>query len=218
MPYYKNLEFSLWNYLPKVTLPNEKHLISFIKKFGNGSIILDIGSGGRIISEKIITVDKFYTTNTKVLADIHFLPFRDNSVDLIICTGTLEHIENPWIAVNEFKRVLKKNGYCYTGVPFMQGYHLDPSDYWRFTMEGLKILFKDFYIEEVGVLMGSSSGLSWAINDFFRSFSDNRFISELLGIIARFLFFYVKYFDFILRKKQNNKLFASGYYIIARKN
>lgn len=218
MPYYKISNFSVWNYLPKVTLPNEKHLISFIKKFGNESIILDIGSGGRIITEKIITVDKFYTANTKVIADIHFLPFRDNSINLIICTGTMEHIENPWIAVREFKRVLKNDGYCYVSVPFMQGYHPDPSDYWRFTMEGLKILFKDFYIEEAGVLMGSGSGLSWAINDFFRSFSDKRFVSELLGVIARFLFFYVKYFDLILRKKQNNKLFASGYYIIARKN
>lgn len=218
MPYYKSSKFSLWNYLPKVTLSNEKHLNSFIKRYEDESIILDIGSGGRFVSEKIITVDKFHAINTKVVADIHCLPFRDNSIDLIICTGTLEHVENPWIAVNEFKRILKNNGYCYIATPFMQGYHPDPSDYWRFTIEGLKFLFKDFYIEESGVSMGSGSGLSWAINDFFRSFSDKRFVSELLGIMARFLFFYVKYFDFLLKNKQNNKLFASGYYIIARKN
>lgn len=189
MPYYKSSKFSIWNYLPKITLTNERHLLEFIKNFNNEEVILDIGSGGRVITERIITVDKFYTVNTKVVADIHSLPFRDKSIDLIICTGTLEHVENPWIAVSEFKRILKSDGYCYIGTPFMQGYHPDPADYWRFTLEGLKTLFKDFYIEETGVLAGSGSGLSWAINDFFRSFSDNRFISELLGVIARFLFF-----------------------------
>ncbi len=216
MPYYK-ASFSIWKYFPQVTLPNEKHLMDFLKNFNENSIILDIGSGGRLISKNIITLDKYQTLNTRVIADIHSLPFKNNSVDLIICTGTLEHIENPWLAVSEFKRILKSKGYCYVSVPFMQGYHQDPHDYWRFTMDGLKILFKDYHIEEVGVIMGSGSGLSWAINDFFRAFSDNKKLSEFLGILARFLFFYLKYFDIILRNKKNNKLFASGYYLIARK-
>jgi len=202
MPYYKNPDFSIWNYLPNLTLTNEKHLLSFIKRFGGERVILDIGAGGRLLSEKIITVDKFYNKNTRVIADIHKLPFKKDSVDLIICTGTLEHIENPWIAVEEFRRILKNNGYCYIATPFMQGYHPDPSDYWRFTIEGLKILFRDFEIIESGIISGSASGLSWALIDFFRAFSDNRYISELLGIFARFLFFYIKYFDFFLRRKK----------------
>jgi SAM-dependent methyltransferase len=219
MPYYghKAKKISIWNYLPNLTLPNERHLHSFIKRLAPDAVIVDIGSGGRALAPNIITFDKFVTENTRVVGDIHQLPFEDSSIDCIICTGTLEHIEDPWKASREFHRVLKKKGYCYIAVPFMQGYHPDPHDYWRFTLEGLEVLFKDFTTIEKGVLQGSGSGLSWALIDFFRAFSDNKYLSEALGIVARIVFLWVKFFDIILKKKYNNKLFASGNYFIGEK-
>ncbi len=219
MPYYKAKigKPSIWEKLPLVTLPNEKHLEGFLAVFPPQAVILDVGSGGRLLSPRVITVDKFITDNTKVIGDIHTLPFLDETVDCIISTGTFEHVEDPWLAAKEFHRVLKKGGRVYIGTPFMQGYHPDPSDFWRFTDEGLAKLFGMFKRLDSGTLMGSGSGLSWAINDFFRALSDNQFISELLGVAARFMFFWVKYFDLILKRKRNNRLFASGYYFIGEK-
>lgn len=217
MPYYKARDISIWAYLPNLTLPNEKHLNDFLEALPADAVVVDIGSGGRLLSPAVITVDKFITKNTKVLGDIHDLPFLDETVDCIISTGTLEHIEDPWLAAREFHRILKKGGKVYIATPFMQGYHPDPSDFWRFTEDGLVRLFGMFRKVESGTLMGSGSGLSWAINDFFRAFSDNKVISELLGIIARYAFFWVRYFDLILKQKKNNRLFASGYFFIGEK-
>lgn len=38
------------------------------------------------------------------------LPLRDESVDFLFCTETLEHLSDPWTAAHEFLRVLKPGG------------------------------------------------------------------------------------------------------------
>lgn len=38
------------------------------------------------------------------------LPFKNDTMDLVICYETLEHIENPTLSLKEIKRVLGKNG------------------------------------------------------------------------------------------------------------
>lgn len=42
-----------------------------------------------------------------VLADAHALPFRDDSFDIAISAGSLEHFANPQLAINEMARVSK---------------------------------------------------------------------------------------------------------------
>ncbi len=42
-----------------------------------------------------------------ILADAHSLPFKDNSFDITISAGNLEHFENPQKALNEMARVSK---------------------------------------------------------------------------------------------------------------
>lgn len=219
MPYYKHTrkKFSVWRFLPNVTLSIDRHVNGFLDGLPEGAVIVDIGSGGRLLAPGVIAFDKFVTANTKVIGDIHNLPFGDESIDSIVCTGTLEHIEDPWAASKEFRRVLKKGGRVFVAVPFMQGYHPDPADYWRFTEEGLIRLMQGFERLESGPVQGTGSGLSWAINDFFRSLSDNKYVSELLGIMARFLFFWVKYLDIPLRGKRNRRLFSGGFFFIGEK-
>lgn len=45
-----------------------------------------------------------------ILADIHELPFDDNTFDLVVSNVTLEFVEDPKKVVNEVFRVLKKGG------------------------------------------------------------------------------------------------------------
>ena len=66
--------------------------------------------------------------------------------DLALIMSVIEHIKDPFKVVEEIKRILKPDGYVYVTVPFFYPEHPGGNqlDYWRFTSEGLKILFKDF--------------------------------------------------------------------------
>jgi SAM-dependent methyltransferase len=76
--------------------------------------------------------------------DIHDLKFSDNSFDIVVCNAILEHIEDPLKSLSELHRVLKKDGEIWIGVPFNQPYHPHPNDYWRVSLDGLRIWMKDF--------------------------------------------------------------------------
>lgn len=45
-----------------------------------------------------------------ILADAHRIPFKDSSLDLVICYETIEHLNKPLEALKEMRRVLKKDG------------------------------------------------------------------------------------------------------------
>lgn len=82
-----------------------------------------------------------------IVGDIHALPFEDGSQDALICVSVLEHVENPTKACSELCRVLRPGGYLLAYVPFLYYYHAEPGyykDYWRFTEDTLRMLFKDF--------------------------------------------------------------------------
>lgn len=49
--------------------------------------------------------------------DLSSLPIADESVDLILCSEVLEHIEHPPSAIEEITRILKPNGYAVITTP-----------------------------------------------------------------------------------------------------
>ena len=49
--------------------------------------------------------------------DMQALSFRDDSVDLIVHSDVLEHVPDPWKAMREIFRVLKKGGKCIFACP-----------------------------------------------------------------------------------------------------
>ena len=59
----------------------------------------------------------------------------------IICLSVLEHCEDPFLVANNLTSLLKSEGQICLSVPFALGFHGYPSDYWRFTHEGIKKLF-----------------------------------------------------------------------------
>lgn len=50
-----------------------------------------------------------------LIGDAHKLLFDDQSFDLITCTETLEHLEDPKKAIAQIKRCLKNNGWLLVG-------------------------------------------------------------------------------------------------------
>jgi SAM-dependent methyltransferase len=71
------------------------------------------------------------------------IPVPDESFDLVLCTQTLEHAEDPARAVRELRRVVKAGGRVLASTHGVQVYHPNPNDYWRWTHAGLERLFRE---------------------------------------------------------------------------
>lgn len=83
-----------------------------IKKMKVG---LEIGTGHKpqyqYVDYNILHTDIIKSEYTEMELDISkTLPFDDDSFDLVICHGTLEHLDDFYFAVNEMHRVLKNGG------------------------------------------------------------------------------------------------------------
>jgi SAM-dependent methyltransferase len=184
----------------------------------NDAVILDIGAGGRRICPEVITVDAFDGPGVDVIGDIHCLPFEDGHADCIVCTGTLEHVANPFVAIAEIYRVLKPGGIVHIDVPFIQGYHADPTDYWRFTKDGLVLLCKQFREISSGVHIGPSCGVVWIVREWADSITDNRFISNGLLALTAIVMAPFRYLDYLLIHSKRSHRVASAVYFVGRKD
>ncbi len=125
--------------------PIEEELGPFRHYFrGN---VLNAGAGCRdirhLVDGRLFNQDLPHGThnaNIDILSPLHNIPMEDGYFDAIICNAVLEHVENPEEVMSELSRVCKPDGILYLCVPFMQPEHLDPTDYQRYTIEGLKSL------------------------------------------------------------------------------
>jgi len=113
--------------------------------------LLDIGCGAKPYKDlfaknvsEYIGIDIEYGRAVNYVYDGVVIPFEDNSFDVVFCTSVLEHAEQPWVIVNEAYRVLKPGGTVIFTAPFHYDVHSAPTDYWRFTSHGLRLLFKDY--------------------------------------------------------------------------
>jgi SAM-dependent methyltransferase len=68
------------------------------------------------------------------------LPFAGNVFDTLISFQVLEHVTQPWQALQEMGRVLKPGGYLLLSTPQMWHLHETPHDFYRFTPFGLRYL------------------------------------------------------------------------------
>lgn len=97
--------------------------------------------------KKYLILDPVPDYHPDIVGDIHALPMEADSQEAILCIAVLEHVHNPIVAVEEMYRVLKPGGYLFVYVPFLYPYHASPGyygDYWRFTEDAMRLLFKPF--------------------------------------------------------------------------
>ncbi|MCF7835743.1 MAG: class I SAM-dependent methyltransferase [Candidatus Marinimicrobia bacterium] len=155
-----------------------------IKILARGERILDAG-GGRPFNKQlakyqslfkgkeVVVTDKNVEPEYKdsvIEADIHELPFEDESFDGFICKSVLEHVEDPVKAVSELYRVLKTGGCGLVYVPFLFPYHAEKGvykDFWRFSEDGVRYLFRNFSSIEIEKVRGFFETVIYFI-PFFR--------------------------------------------------
>ncbi|GAB4137490.1 MAG: hypothetical protein Tsb009_05060 [Planctomycetaceae bacterium] len=77
----------------------------------------------------------------------------------IFCMSVLEHCAQPFRMADNITRLLKPDGCLCVSVPFAWQFHGYPSDYWRFTHEGVKQLFDGIdFSDQPGASVTSRKG------------------------------------------------------------
>jgi SAM-dependent methyltransferase len=62
--------------------------------------------------------------------------------DVVLCEQVLEHLTEPWRAVQTLHDLARPNGYVVVTTPFLYRIHSAPGDYWRFTRDGMRVLLE----------------------------------------------------------------------------
>lgn len=166
----------------------------------------------------VVETDVCFGPRTQIILDGHHVPFENGTFDLVIFQAVLEHVADPYKCVEEAHRVLNSDGLVFSATPFMQQVHMRANDFTRFTYLGHRRLFRAFSEIESGVFAGTGVALGWSIDYFVSSLINNKYVRFVLEIIISFLFFWLKYIDYIIGNKKGTYNGASGFYFIGRKS
>lgn len=84
--------------------------------------------------------------DVSIVGDLAHAPhLPDGRFDTMICTHVLCNVPKPWLAAQEMRRLLAPGGVALVTVPMvLQGYAPHPGDYWRFTIDSLRVIFEEF--------------------------------------------------------------------------
>ncbi len=82
-------------------------------------------------------------------------PNKPSTVDTVIMCNVLEHVYHYNFLLNQVYKVLRSEGKLIGFVPFWVGYHPDPHDYFRYTLESITLIlseagFKGIKITSIG--------------------------------------------------------------------
>lgn len=176
-----------------------------------------IGAGASPLYEtpeiRVVGTDVYASSNTDIVADGHFLPFRDEIFDGVWIQAVLEHVLDPPAVVSEIHRVLKPGGVVYADTPFIQQVHEQAYDFTRFTLSGHRWLFRNFEEIDSGAVGGAGKALVWSIRYVALSMG----LSTRLATLAALPFFWVRFMDRFARPGPKSDA-ASGVYFFGRRS
>ena len=220
------------NYVPQISVNLARENLDMyfqrVASLSKGEIyILVIGGGSQkswldkktSVYKNIIIIYCDVDINSKVdlYCDAHELPFIDSSIDGVITTAVLEHVLYPEVVATEITRVIKTSGMLYSEIPFMQQVHEGAYDFTRYSLSGHRRLFNMFTEIDSGLVAGPGTALVWSIENFILAFFSNNIIRKIIKGFVRYLFFWLKYFDYFLKNKKQAMDGASCTYFIGVK-
>jgi len=127
--------------------------------------VIELGGYKKLNYQTFAThTKKYVVTNISgdydEFVDILNMKYTDNSIDSFVCITTLEHISDPWKAINEIHRCLRPSGRVLLVVPFMYYQHGGPNDFFRFSSSALITILEDFNILRFQHIGGRLSTIS----------------------------------------------------------
>ncbi len=181
--------------------------------------VLNAGAGSRDISRfvegEVINLD-LPSEDGKGLADIcgsvESIPIASSSFDVVISIGVLEHVKNPEAAVAEMFRVLRPGGRLILEIPFLQPEHKVPTDFQRYTRDGMIALATrhGFEVEVIRGMFTVYHTLYWQVFIWLHLKSD------LTYVLLRFLLLRPLLFAARRSSTYSDQL-SSGFQLVARK-
>ncbi len=201
--------------------PVQQALRGVLEPLTAGERGLNVGAGERRGHPALVTVDVARSSAIDCVADASRLPFQDRAFTIVLSQETLEHVADPFKAVREMERVLKRNGRLLLQVPFVLGYHPHPEDYWRFTAAGVRGLFEQAGLkcERVEAAYGAGTGLHRILVEFGAELA-GRLIAPAYrpakGVLA-IVFFPLKWLDGWLGRSAYPERISGGFIGIGTK-
>ena len=160
-------------------------------------------------------------SNLDIISDITDIPISNNSVDAVMCTEVLEHIDNPLLAFKEFSRILKNGGKLIITAPFNSLTHYAPYHYstgfsrYYYEKHLPNYGFKITEIKENGSYFEYMAQEIRRIEEVSKKYSNLKFSSPLFIIARSYIIKYLKKQNFI--DKNSYELLCFGYFVIAEK-
>lgn len=127
-------------------------------------LVVDVGCGAQPLrpllgpSARYLGIDTTaaradfgYEIPDTVYFDGNRWPVDSDSVDVVLCTETLEHVLDPPVLLAEAHRTLRPGGRLLLTVPFAARWHFVPHDYWRFTPSSLRHLLDTAGFSDIAV-------------------------------------------------------------------
>jgi SAM-dependent methyltransferase len=168
--------------------------------------ILDLKNNEKV---HLVGIDYNPAFRPTIVADlIHSIPFKDATADVAIVSSFLYIVPDPKEFLKGVKRILKPGGCLILTAPLVFPYTPEPTDYWRFTEEGLSWLlynagFTDFEIVPVG---NRFSAVAFLLEPFLRP---RLIVAPLVHLLCLLLDRVVTYFKL--------RPCPIGYVVLARK-
>lgn len=200
--------------------------VADILEYAQGKLI-DIGCGDmpykNLILDKVTQYDTLdiekRVAEVKFVGDIQNMDIiSDASYDSALCLEVLEHVQNPFQAIAEIHRILKKGGTLILSVPHLSRLHEEPHDFFRYTKYGLQSLLKTVSFELLRIT--PQGGIfSFLGHQFSTIFVCLFWHIPLLKQIVFFVnkWFWVKLCHSLDKVFDRKKIFSLGYVCVAQK-
>ena len=174
-----------------------------------GEFCLEIGCGTENLKELAekkgyiwIGLDRHRWPGLTIVGDVHHLPFRNDCINAALCFKVLEHLPNPFQALTNISRVLKKESYLIGSVAFLEPFH---NSYYHFTHLGVRTALQQAGFEICDISSGWNFFESMSVMIMMAHPDSNvgvilRFpmracFKIVLWLRKKFTSFYCKYFD-----------------------
>ena len=123
--------------------PYSPFIESYLSQVPADELVLEIGGGDRRrVLPNHLNFEYVGFELADVYGDIHALPFKNDTFEVVHSQAVFEHVADPFAAAAELLRVTKPGGLVLTEVAFLQPLHAVPYHFFNMTLWGVEELFK----------------------------------------------------------------------------
>ena len=190
--------------------PYSPYLDRWLDDLPPGELVLEFGGGDRRRGRPgQINVEFLKFELADAYADIHSIPFADDTFGAVWSQAVFEHVANPFNAAAELVRVTRPGGLVMTEVAFMQPLHAVPYHFFNMTTWGVQELFRSCEVLECDWFGELSTTVEWLMRAV--GLPTRVAPSELAELTERF-----RSYDSLISHDELRPA-ASAVYLVARK-